>query len=41
MVGQSSLPNYFASKTKNFAALLFSLAACNKKFQHANATDIA
>ena len=27
--------------TKNFAALLFFLAACNKKFQRANATDIA
>ena len=27
--------------TKNFAALLFFLAAFNKKFQRANATDIA
>ena len=26
--------------TKNFAALLFFLVACNKKFQQANATDI-
>ena len=27
--------------TKNFAALLFFLAACNEKFHRANATDIA
>ena len=27
--------------TNNFAALLFFLAACDKKFQRANATDIA
>ena len=27
--------------TKKFAALLFFLAACNKKFQRANATDIS
>ena len=27
--------------TKDFAALFFFLAACNKKFQRANATDIA
>ena len=27
--------------TKNLAALLFFLAAYNKKFQRANATDIA
>ena len=27
--------------TKNYAALLFFLAACNKKFQRANATDVA
>ena len=27
--------------TKNCAALLFFLAACNTKFQRANATDIA
>ena len=27
--------------TKNLAALLFFVAACNKKFQRANATDIA
>ena len=26
---------------KNLAALLFFLVACNKKFQRANATDIA
>ena len=26
---------------KNFAALLFFSASCNKKFQRANATDIA
>ena len=28
-------------ETKNFAALLFFLEVCNKKFQRANATDIA
>ena len=34
MVHQWSLQNYFASKTqKNFATLLFFVAACNKKFQ--------
>ena len=27
--------------TKKFAELLLFLAACNKKFQRANATDIA
>ena len=27
--------------TKNFATLLFFLAACNEKFEGANATDIA
>ena len=27
--------------TKNLAALLFFVAACNKKFQRANASDIA
>ena len=27
--------------TNDFAAFLFSLAACNKKFQRANAADIA
>ena len=27
--------------TEKFAALLFFLAACNKKFQRANTTDIA
>ena len=27
--------------TKNLAALLFFLAACNEKFHRANATDIA
>ena len=31
MVRQWSLPNYFASKTKNFAALLFFLADRNEK----------
>ena len=31
----------FCFKDKNFAALLFFLAACNKKFQRANATVIA
>ena len=31
----------FCFKEKNFAALLFSLAACDKRFQRANATDIA
>ena len=42
MVRQWSLPNYFASKfKKNFAALLFFVTACSKKFQRANATDIA
>ena len=41
MLRQWSLPSYFASKTqKKFAALLFFLAACNKKFQRANGTDI-
>ena len=28
------IPNYFASKTKNFAVSSFFLAACNKEFQH-------
>ena len=39
MVRKWSLPNYFASKTQKIS-LLFFLAACTKKFQQANVTDI-
>ena len=40
MVRQWSLPNYFASKTINFATLFF-FAAGNQKFRWANVTAIA
>ena len=42
MVRQWNLPNHFASKTQRILLrYCFFLAACNKKFQRANATDIA
>ena len=41
MVRQWNLPNYFASVTKNFAALLFFLAASDKKFQRENVQPYA
>ena len=42
MVRQRRLPNYFAPKTqKILLRYFFFVAACNNKFQQANATDIA